>query len=453
MKQIIKILLILTIIIHSNFVKAETINWETTRNEVLKNAYDVQLSKIDINISKAKITGAKSEYYPKISAYAYNEYSRDLSGKSNQVVYVGNEVIYGDNIYQNALSLGLSYNLFDFGIRSENLKIAKTDSKSKQAAYYKALRDMELAAIDIYAKALLCSKELTAKKSLLEIQQELHQMKVRLNESGQIDKTKEVAENIKIVELEQNIDKLQSEYKSALNELSFYTQKKYDPQVTYLSDFTSQDKNIVPVNNMIKGSVKEDIRLDLKQSPEYKIYDAEIEKKQSELEIAKKQNLPTFNFQTNYYLYGSDPSSYLHSYDEFGQRGLKFRITTALPIFDGFKNKSERERLTYEIERLKVEKEQKLAELTKTFDKIKIESDYSKLQEETNKKMLELVESNITMLDKLNENKLIEKEVYLNEKMKLLNQKLQVETTQIDDYVADYKMGIINKYANEIGNI
>ena len=156
---------------------------------------------------------------------------------------------------------------------------------------------------------------------------------------------------------------------------------------------------------------------------------------------------------TNYYLYGSDLSSYSHSYDNFGQRGLKFRLTTYLPIFDGLKNKSERDKLKLEIIRLEIEKEQKLADLKRNFQKIKTDADYSKRQLINNKKMLDLVESNISMLDRLDENKLIDKESYLNEKIKLLTQKFEVQSAHISDYTAAYKMNVINKYENEIGNI
>ena len=72
---------------------------------------------------------------------------------------------------------------------------------------------------------------------------------------------------------------------------------------------------------------------------------------------------------------------------------------------------------------------------------------------ENNKTMLSLVDSNISMLNRLDENKLIDKESYLNEKMKLLTQKFEVQSSQIADYTAAYKLDVMSKYENEIGNI
>ena len=339
-----KILLFFIIIITSNVSNAETIDWQSTRNQIMANAYEAKLSLVDIDISKTQIMNARSEYFPKIYLYAYNEYNKALGNDFNQTTYIGNEIIYGDNIYQNAVVLGLNYNLWDFGIRGDNLKIAKNDNAAKQAAYFKSMRDIELSAVELYAKALKEYKEILVKTEILEIQKELYSVKSRLNQAGRIDKTKAAAENIKIVELENYIDKLKNEYSKTLKDLTYYSQKEYKED-DVLADFKiDEEDNFVTVNNILMAGVEETSFFNIEESPEYKIYEAEIEKKNRELAIAKKKNLPQFTFSTNYYLYGSDLSSYSHSYDNFGQRGLKFRLTTYLPIFDGLKNKSERDK-------------------------------------------------------------------------------------------------------------
>lgn len=46
------------IIISVNTAKAETIKWETIRYKIISNSYDVQLSRVDIDICKAKILGS-----------------------------------------------------------------------------------------------------------------------------------------------------------------------------------------------------------------------------------------------------------------------------------------------------------------------------------------------------------------------------------------------------------
>ncbi|MGN0005257.1 MAG: TolC family protein [Candidatus Gastranaerophilaceae bacterium] len=217
-----KIFIFFILFLIQNTVSAKTINWETTRDKIVSHAYQVELSKIDVDISKAKILGAKSEYYPQIGLYAYNEYSKYLGTRTSQVEYIGSEAIYGHDIVQNAVSLGLTYNLYDFGIRGDKLKIAKNENKAKLGTYYKTLRDIELNAIDLYAKALSERKEIEVKSEILKIQNELFLNKDRLNISGQTDKTKVLAENIKTIELENNIEKLKNEHIKTLKDLSHY---------------------------------------------------------------------------------------------------------------------------------------------------------------------------------------------------------------------------------------
>ena len=441
-----KIYIFLILFLIQNTVSAKTITWETTREQIVSHAYQVELSKIDVDISKTKILGARSEYYPKIGLYAYNEYSKYLGNKTSQVEYIGNEAIYGHDIIQNAISLGLTYNLYDFGIRGDKLKIAKNDNKSKLGTYYKTLRDIEINAIDLYAKALSEIKEIEVKSEILKIQKELYANKDRLNASGQLDKTKVLSENIKTVELENDIEKIRNEHIKTLKDLSHITREEFSEN-DIIEDFS--DENIYEEDNVLHASVEKNDFLNIENSPEFKIYDAEIEKKKRELLITKKQNLPQFSFSTNYYLYGSDQSSFKDSWEDFGQRGLKFRLTTSLPIFDGFKNKSERDRLKLEILRLQVEKEQKISELKTSYEKITTDAEFSKRQLDNNKRMLELVLSNIAMLDRLNDNKLIDKNSYLNEKINLLKQKLDVQLAQINDYKSAYKLTVINKYENE----
>ena len=441
-----KIYIFLILFLIQNTVSAKTINWETTRDQIVSHAYQVELSKIDVDISKTKILGARSEYYPKIGLYAYNEYSKYLGKKVSQVEYIGNEAIYGHDIIQNAISLGLTYNLYDFGIRDDKLKIAKNDNKSKLGTYYKTLRDIEINAIDLYAKALSEIKEIEVKSEILRIQKELYVNKDRLNASGQLDKTKVLSENIKTVELENDIEKIRNEHIKTLKDLSHITREEFSEN-DIIEDFN--DENIYEEGNVLHASVEKNDFLNIENSPEFKIYDTKIEKKKRELLITKKQNLPQFSFSTNYYLYGSDQSSFKDSWEDFGQRGLKFRLTTSLPIFDGFKNKSERDRLKLEILRLQVEKEQKISELKTSYEKITTDAEFSKRQLDNNKRMLELVLSNIAMLDRLNDNKLIDKNSYLNEKINLLKQKLDVQLAQINDYKSAYKLTVINKYENE----
>lgn len=414
---------------------AVELDFETVRQKALENSFDVKISQTDIKISDTAIQGAKSEYYPKINASYYSEYTRILDG-SHQTVYIGNEVLYGNSVFQNSLSVGLSYNLFDFGIRGDRLKIAKSDKVSKIAQYNKILRDTEITAVETYAKSLILYKQQKLLTQTVALQYELFTDKERLYQAGKIPQTAVLEEKIKWTEAKNELEKVSAEYEKSLKDLAFLTNSE-PPQNPVLKDFVFEEKE--------KSDIPD---LNTESLPETKIYDAEIVKKQKELLIAKKQNLPTFNFTTNYYLYGADPNNYFDSYDNFRQRGLKFRVIASLPIFDGFKNKSDRDRIKLEIARLYTEKEKKVAEVKYNYEKARDDTVYANILHKNNLSMKDLLADNILMFDRLNEQKLIDRNNYLQQKISLLNKYFEIEKTDINQYVSAFKVDVL---ANNIG--
>lgn len=418
-------------------VYAEEINWESVKEQALQNSFDLKISETDIKITDTEILGAKSEYYPKISTYFYSELTKSFDN-NNQTVYIGNEVLYGDSVFQTSLSVGLTYNLYDFGIRGDRLKIAKSDKNSKLAQYDKILRDTEISAIDTYAKSLLLYKQICLLIKTSSLQNELYNDKERLHKAGKIPETSVLSEKIKLAEINNELQKTKNEFEKSLKELSFLTRIDYEKN-TEIKDFIYENidkQNDLPV-------------LDVENIPETKIYDAEIEKKEKELLIAKKQNLPAFNFTTNYYLYGADPNNYFDSYENFKQRGLKFRIITSLPIFDGFKNKSDRDRIKLEILRLKTEKKKKIAEVKYTYEKIRDDAVYGKILHENNLRMKDFLAKNISDFDRLNKQKLIDKDSYLEQKIGLLNKYFEIEKSEITEFVSAYKLDLMTKNSGE----
>lgn len=414
---------------------ADELDFETVRQKALENSFDVKISQTDIKISDTAIQGAKSEYYPKISTYFYSEYTKSLDG-NNQTVYIGNEVLYGNSVFQNSLSVGLTYNLFDFGIRGDKLKIAKSDKVSKIAQYNKIIRDTEIAVVEAYAKSLILYKQQNLLTQIVALEGELYTDKERLYLAGKIPQTDVLEEKIKWNESKNELEKVNAEFEKSIKDIAFLTNTD-PPENPILKDFVFKEKEKTDIPD-----------LNLESIPETKIYDAEILKKQKELLIAKKQNLPAFNFTTNYYLYGADPNNYFDSYDNFRQRGLKFRIIASLPIFDGFKNKSDRDRIKLEIARLYTEKEKKVAEVKYNYEKARDDTVYSNILHENNITMKTLLKDNISMFDRLNEQKLIDRSKYLQQKISLLNKYFEIEKTDINQYVSAFKVDVL---ANNIG--
>ena len=127
-------------------------------DEVLKkakdHAYDLQIADYEVLISKQEIRGARSEYFPKLNFMAGTEYTRNFRDiKDTTVMSIGDAFINPYTRYQSILGITVGYNLFDFGVRGNNLKIAKEDVKLKDLELKQKLQEMNLTLLDSYTKA------------------------------------------------------------------------------------------------------------------------------------------------------------------------------------------------------------------------------------------------------------------------------------------------------------
>ena len=93
-----------------------------------------------------------------------------------------------------------------------------------------------------------------------------------------------------------------------------------------------------------------------------------------------------------------------------------------------------------EVEKLKVQKEQELAELKKKYTQIKLDAENSVLQSEHNKRTLELVNKNLKNLERLNTNGIIAKTECIKKKIELLDKKQRLEEAKIKNHVNRYKL-------------
>lgn len=424
---------------------AEQLNFDDFLNEAVQKSYQLHSSQLNTEISKTGIKNARSDYFPTLGAFATSERYNDMSNQGSQVTAVGNDVLLNRSYYQNMAGAGISYNLFDFGIRRKKLDMSKLDKTQKEMVYKKDLRDLKLDAIDLYAQALSMYKELNTKKDIYCVENELHEINKKLKTAGEISEVDVLDEEIKVAELKTQIDELKSNLAKKMIEVSFYTQKPYNVDELVLNDLPEDFGGFVsyqegsPINLSVQKNAYPP-----SDSFEYQIYDIEIEKKIKEYEAQKKANYPKLRFDTRYSLYGSDGGSLLTSYGDISPRGVSVRVSTSFTLFDGMKNRSQIEKLKLEVEKIKVEKEKAIADLTKKYAQIEQDSKNSLIQLENNSKTLELVNKNLEMLERLNTNGVAGRSAYLQRRMALLDKKLNLEQNRIRDLVAQYKLRVFN---------
>ncbi len=97
-----------------------------------------------------------------------------------------------------------------------------------------------------------------------------------------------------------------------------------------------------------------------------------------------------------------------------------------------------------EVEKLKVEKEEQLAELRKKYEQVQLDSKNALIQSKNNEKTLALVDKNLQMLENLNANGIIEKSACIKKQLELLDKKMKLEQTQINIFVTQYKLQVLS---------
>jgi hypothetical protein len=454
MKKILKILIITIILkITILYAYADNLNYKEVMVNAVNNSFDLKMSAVDIDISNAQLKAVRADWYPTLSMQFNTEHNSDLANGRGNYAYAGNTMITPYTQYRNMLYLTLSYNIFDFGIQGKKVDIAKKELEQKKISYEIQLKDLKLKVLDLYTKTQQYTKEINTKTEIFSIYENMFHNKERMYKAGIDNKLSVMDEAVKMARAQNDIENSKLSLKNTLEDLSVFTQNKYDYENLTVNDINVQNTEyedyIIPFDyeNILQTSIeKEDIRpyFNSQNSLEATYYDLEIEKKKSELSILKRQLLPTFRFYTGYSLYGQNPNNYWGSVQDVGQRSLIIGISSNFVFFDGFKNKANREKTSLEIQKLVYEKEKKLAELQNQYEK-----SYQSYDTYTNEliikqNLLNAVEEKLLALERLHANKLAEQNELLSAKADLLNQKFELEQNIINITSKLEEMNIIS---------
>lgn len=349
--------------------------YEEVQDSAFKNSFDLKIAALEINISKSQLKAARADRYPTLSLQFNTEYNRDLTDGRSTYAYAGNTMITPYTQFRDMLYMTLSYNLFDFGVTGKKIHIAKQEVEQKKISYNIQLRDLKLKILDLYTKAQQFNNEIQTKSEILRLYETMFNNKERMFKAGINDKLSVMDEAVKIAKTKSDVENSKIELKNILKDLSYYTSQDYETSDLKIKNIDERnEKNIVPVSydNVFLSNVEKQqytYDFDPYAALEAEYYDIEIDKKQTELTILKRQLYPSFRFYTGYSLYGQNPNQYYSAMQDIGQRSFLVGISSTYVFFDGFKNRANREKTAFEIEKLKLEKEKRLADLKKEYDK------------------------------------------------------------------------------------
>lgn len=416
----------------STNANAEVLSFSTIVTESLDQSYDLMLNATDVRLSHNEVKKVATDYLPQIRAQANLEYLKDLTNGQTPVAVVGTTTVPNTTRWQSLVYLNANYTVFDFGARGKLLNAARLHRDATYGYGQQHRRDIKLDVIEKYSSALTNYHALKAKEKILDLQRNIFQMKKRLNIAGRIGKVEVADAGTELAKTFSEIYDLKQALVTDLQALSVYTHHSYDVEKIEITPFETPSNNSQYV-------------FTVELAPEYRIYNAEINRKKNELAALKAQRYPVISVYSNFYMYGYDRNGLNQTFRNFQGRTISGGISASLPIFDAFKNKLEREKKELEIKRIGIERDKKLWELQEQHGKItSAVAMYSK-QVQSREKLLAEDAEKVVMAKRLSDHELVEKTQYLAKQTELIEYELELDKTRIQQIASIKKLQALSE--------
>ena len=400
-------------------VKVSDISFDKILKKAKEHSYDLQIAELSKLISRQDIRAARSDYYPKLNFSAGTEYTKNFRDvRSSIVTTVGDSFINPYTRYQSIMGITLSYNIFDFGVRRGHLDIAKEDEKLKDLEEKEKLQDLYLNLLDTYTKVLVLKKQIDLNQRILGLQSANLDLKNRLYHAKEISSTDLNDAKVKVEDLKRSLNEITSMLNENLLMLSFYTGEDYDVDNLKVGDVKRSSFDTTAFQDYTKSIV-------------WQVHEIQLKKKELELKVVKRTNLPKITAYGRYYLYGSDHSSYSDSFSDFQPSNYTVGGTLNMPLFDGFKNYSDIKKTEVELKSLQIERDKAIAEYMTRLATLRSNLLYSDAQVNNANLMIKELEEKEKSKSRLLSKKLITP-IELNEaKIETLERKIEFEKYRV----------------------
>ena len=400
-------------------VYTNKINFEDVLKKAKEHSYDLKIADYNVLIAKQGIKGARSEYFPKLNIGAGTEYTRNFrDNRESTIMSIGDAFINPYTRYQSVMGINVMYNLFDFGVRGDNLKIAKQDMTIKEWELAEKLQEMNLTLLDTYTKILITSKQIEINKKILELDEKNLELKERLFNAKEISKTELNDAKVKAKTTKNRISDLSSIKQDSLNWLSFYTGENYDINKLEIADFKKTDFDVLAFQDYTKSIT-------------WKIHENYIKKKELELKVIKKTNYPKLNLYGRYYLYGSNKNNYGRSLGDIGPSNFSVGASLNIPVFDGLKNRANIQKTALELKQMYVERDKSIAQLMTRLASMRSNLIYLDEQINENKDILSELTDKEKSVRKLLSKKLVSPIEENDAKIEILNEQIELDKNSI----------------------
>jgi len=407
---------------------AETISYEDIVSKAITTNMKLKIVDSNKEITEAKIEELESLYYPTISIGLNAQYSKNLDDSRNGATSIGDTYFSNQSQYESSASLRINYDLYDFGVRSNKIKIAKIDRKLVDFSINETVQKLKLQLLELYTKLLSYKKELAYDSRIKQLQSSIYQQKKRLFDAGEIDKLTVASQAIALVELDTKIETIRSNIKEILTQLSFYTKENY----TLNTNFAPLDGSSNPT-------------LTYQESFTHQSFEAKKEQKGYELELLNSEQYPTVQFFGKYNFYGAKECSLGCAFQDMKKRNYLLGIGLNVPVFSGFKSIASKKRIKAEQLQITLQDQEQQAYFTQQQKENQFKRESISTQIEQSQKGIEEQQHKMNMTQRLLEQQEIDSISGVKEKIAAVYKQLALDKNLIDQSAKLKEMEILNE--------
>jgi len=307
--------------------------WELLSIAMEKSA-SLILKSHDMKITKSNLAILKSEYYPNLSLRYYNEYYHGFSrsGSTN----IGGSVYPSSSEYRNSLSLNMDYEVYRFGASNLKMEMGELDMAILRSDIELEKERIAKDLLKNYTVALKAQETIKTKKKILLVKNILLDNTQRLYDAGFASRTDIARLRIDAVSIEKEILRSRLRILDAMKDIHILSNVDIDIKKMGLA--------------MLEPSESSEKEFEA-TALSYKIK-LQIDKKIKEIELIKKDYLPTLVANGAYQVYGGDKNNVFDAIGELQRNNWNIGITLKWDIFNGFKTDNTIQRAKLEIEKL-----------------------------------------------------------------------------------------------------
>lgn len=326
-----------------------SLSFEELKTETIKNSTTLENKREDINISKKELELTEADRYPQLKLSSDLETSKSYSLKNGNV---NNQSISSANEKKSYLALSLEQNLIDFGRQNIKEEMNKEDISKSENIYLVSIKQSILSLLESYTFIIEKREENIVLNKILEIKEQSLKNKETLFENNNINKQdvlNQAMENklLKNKILRNKIDMkehIQNIFKLTLIEVS-------EQQLEPLKLIEIKEKNIT--NNKAIEVLKNEINI-----------------KRKNIELLNKDYFPMISFYSKYDVYGSNENKFDKALNEMDPNSFRLGISLTMELFNGFKTKLNKDKISLELKQKQNELFFKEKEIKNELDNI-----------------------------------------------------------------------------------